>query len=267
MSKNTPRVKRIALIDIDTLLYATSSSAEMCVKGGGLDGEDQWLQTKTPAECYRTVVNALDAMVEAVHADDAIICLSDRNNFRYRLLPTYKGNRKETRRPPMLVRLREMLVERKPYTTLLVQGLEADDLCGITSGTLTAAGKKPIICSEDKDLRTIAGSLYQKGKLEEITPTDADNNWLYQTLVGDTTDGYKGCPKVGPVKALQVLASVEGKPLSVKWARVVDEFTLRGHSYEYALTQARVARILRSTDWDPKNKDIILWTPPQGPTA
>lgn len=262
MSKSTPRAKRVALIDSDTLLYATASVAEMCVKGGGLDGEDQWIPTMTPVQAYNQVVAGFDKIVEAVKADDAIICLSDRANFRYGILPSYKSNRKETRRPPMLVTLREMLQKHKPFPVLLVKGLEADDLCGICAGTIAASGKKPIVCSEDKDLKTIPGSLYQKGKLTEITPADADRNWLYQVLVGDSTDGYKGCPRVGPVGALKILAEIEGKPMADKWLRIVDEYLYRGASEESALTQARVARILRHTDWDPKNKDVILWQPP-----
>lgn len=269
MSKNTPsaRPKRVALIDADTILYATASVSEMCVKGGGLDGEDQWIPTMSNVQAYNQVVAGFDKLVEAVKADDAIICLSDRANFRYGILPTYKGNRVETRRPPMLVTLRTLLQKHKPFPVLLVKGLEADDLCGICSGTISAAGKKPIICSEDKDLKTIPGSLYQKGKLEEITPAQADHNWLYQTLVGDSTDGYKGCPNVGPVKALKILAEIEGKPWPDKWARIVDEYLFRGATEECALTQARVARILRHTDWDPINKDVILWHPPKLPKS
>lgn len=259
------RAKRVALIDSDTILYATASVAEMCVKGGGLDGEDQWIPTMSAVQAYNQVVAGFDKIVEAVKADDAIICLSDRANFRYGILPSYKSNRKETRRPPMLVHLRELLQKHKPFPVLLVKGLEADDLCGICAGTIAASGKKPIVCSEDKDLKTIPGSLYQKGKLVEITPADADRNWFYQVLVGDSTDGYKGCPNVGPVKALKILAEIEGKPLGERWARLVEEYLFRGASYDDCLTQARVARILRHTDWDAKNKDVILWQPPKLP--
>lgn len=274
MSKSSParanqspvgRAKRVALIDSDTILFATASVAEMCVKGGGLDGEDQWIPTMTLTQAYNQVVSGFDRIVEAVKADDAIICLSDRANFRYGILPSYKSNRKESRRPPMLAKLRDALQKHKPFPVLLVKGLEADDLCGICAGTISAAGKKPIVCSEDKDLKTIPGSLFQKGKLVDISPADADRNWFYQVLTGDSTDGYKGCPNVGPVKALKILAEIEGKSPTERWSRIVVEYLSRGASYDDALTQARVARILRSTDWDPNNKDVILWQPPTIP--
>ena len=32
---------------------------------------------------------------------------------------------------------------------------------------------------------------------------------------------------------------------------------------EEAITQARLARILRASDWDSENKKPILWQPPQ----
>jgi DNA polymerase-1 len=45
------------------------------------------------------------------------------------------------------------------------------------------------------------------------------------------------------------------------WSVVVSHFNAAGLSEQDALQQARVARILRASDYDFKNKKPILWTP------
>jgi DNA polymerase-1 len=62
---------------------------------------------------------------------------------------------------------------------------------------------------------------------------------MYQTLVGDTSDGYPGCPGIGPVKAEKVL----GMPPN--WQDVVGAYRAAKLTEADALVQARVARILR----------------------
>ena len=74
---------------------------------------------------------------------------------------------------------------------------------------------------------------------------------MYQTLVGDLTDGFGGCPTIGGVKASRVLA-VCPKDLPEMWDAVVAEYKRQKLDEEYALTQARLARILRASDWDNK---------------
>lgn len=259
--------KVVAVIDADGFLFAVACSGESCAKGQGEDGEDMYFATLTDEEAYYKVVEMFDEIKDKVGADSALICLSDRKCFRYGILPSYKGNRKETRRPPLLAVLKEMISERKPFPVINVKGLEADDVCGITAGTLRAAGKDPIICSPDKDLRTIPGKLYAcrpDSVVEEITEEMADRYHLLQTLMGDTTDGYTGCPKVGAVRANKVLDECDegGYTPAKRWQAVLFQFTQRGFDEEYALTQARVARILRASDWDAEAKVPILWVPP-----
>lgn len=257
--------RRVALIDADTVIFATAASAEWRAKGQDDDGSDLWLQRKTDEECYAHVVRRFEEIMVAVDAETAIICLSDRDNFRYRVLPTYKHNRHGSRRPPMLKTLRDMLQERKPFPVLFVESLEADDVCGISAGALTHGDQETVICSPDKDLRTIPGLLYAcrlDSKVERITEEEADEFHLYQALIGDTTDCYTGCPKVGPVKAKAILEECKGMTPAARWARIVEEFQQRGFDAEYALTQARVARILRFEDWNADTKEVRLWDPP-----
>ena len=92
-----------------------------------------------------------------------------------------------------------------------------------------------------------------------VSETEADWWHMYQTLCGDTTDGYAGLPGCGPKKAEKVIGTVD-EP-APDWAAVAAAFTAKSLSEEDALVQARVARICRASDYDFKNKEVILWTP------
>lgn len=266
MSKRRPR---IALIDADSILYAVACMSEVRAKGQGDDGQDLYFQVKDEEECYRQVVDRIEDLMEATSAQEALICLTTSKCFRYDLLPTYKAHRTASHRPEMLSSLQQMVQSRRPYGVLAVRGLEADDVCGISTGHLQTAGlKEPVICSIDKDLLSVPGLTYSTKKaglgVHEVSGKDADRAHLYQTLVGDVTDNYTGCPGVGPKKATAILDACEGASLGEQWRWVLEAFNKRGHLGSYALTQARVARILRSTDWDASRKQVLLWEPPTG---
>lgn len=254
---------RIAIIDADSVLYAEALSAEAQDFASG-----EYIQIKTVDQTYKDVVKRLENLVEAVGAQDAIVCISPTGvaQFRSHLLPSYKQNRNEYRRPAVLKALQGLLMERRPFGCLAVRGLEADDICGISSTKLQAVGlREPVVVSIDKDLRSVPGLLYSWRNREagviEITAAEADRAHLYQTLVGDTVDNYTGLPGCGPVKANLLLDELADCAPWSKWAHIVQRFKNRGFSAEYALTQARVARILRVDDWDDKLKEVRLWTP------
>jgi hypothetical protein len=132
---------RIALIDADSVLYAVAVGAEASMIGE--DGEKEYFPLKDGEELYSEVVKQLETLVQAVDAEDAIVCLTaTKSCYRYDLLPTYKGNRQELRRPAFLRALQYAVMERKPFRTMAVRGLEADDICGISQGSLQAANHR-----------------------------------------------------------------------------------------------------------------------------
>jgi DNA polymerase-1 len=84
------------------------------------------------------------------------------------------------------------------------------------------------------------------------------------------TDGYAGCPGIGPVKAEQLLnvretmpAGTDPHPQLRRWAAVVEAFKKAKLTEADALLQARLARILRCTEWDFDNSTVKLWEPPR----
>jgi DNA polymerase-1 len=251
--------KVTALVDADGILYAAALKGETLCDG-------KQLALVPPSKVYQDAVDRLEQQIKAAEADDCFVCLSDRRTFRQDLLPTYKGNRKASPRPLALDALRAKFVDDSPYRTLLIRDLEADDVCAISSGRLRAAGAACIIVSPDKDLLQIPGALCtptQDGKFHTkvITQAFADDWHIFQTLAGDVADNYKGCPGWGAMKAGDLLDqfNMAGLSLRDRWEEVVIRFEQAGLTADDCLTQARVSRILRATDWDDEAKVPILF--------
>ena len=232
------------IVDGDILLYQVSSAVEEPIHWGN----DWWSLTADARLAQQMIEKELDEWTQALGATSVLIALSAKTNWRHDVLDTYKSNRKGKRKPVIYVPLREHLQEE--YTTACFENLEADDVMGILQTQDT------IIVSDDKDMKTIPGALYRPMAQErlDISPEEADRNHLLQSLTGDATDGYAGCPRVGPVTAERILE--EGT-----WDEVVGAYEKAGLSEEVALTQARVARILRTDEWNPITEEVTLWNP------
>ena len=137
------------------------------------------------------------------------------------------------------------------YNTIIYRRLEADDVLGI----LGTSNPDTIIWSEDKDLLTIPARHWLNGEVVTITEAEANYNFFFQTLVGDNTDNYSGCPTVGPKTANKLLS------FGCRWDTVVDAFKAKGLSEEVALENARLARILRDGEYNTDTGEVILWQP------
>lgn len=247
------------LLDSDIVAYQFASAAQQSYNFGDT-GVCQHVNE------FDAVVPLVDQwikdLMEKLHADKLVVCLSvpTDEGFRIQILPTYKGNRAKVEKPVLLQQVKDYLAEE--YPSFIRPGLEADDVMGILSTHPKLHPGTKIIVSEDKDMQTIPGLLFNprkhKSKPVCISEEQADYYHLYQTLTGDTTDGYKGCPGIGPVKAEAILRSaLPGE----EWEAVVSTFESKGLTEEDALVQARVARICRYEDYDFKNKEVKLWTP------
>ena len=219
-------------------------------------------------------VNELDAVVpqvdqwikdlmEKLHADELVVCLSvpTSEGFRIKVLPSYKGNRAKVEKPVLLQLIKDYLAEE--YPSFIRPELEADDVMGILSTHPKFIKGTKVIVSEDKDMQTIPGLLFNprkhKSKPVRISEEFADRYHMHQALIGDTTDGYKGCPGIGPIKATNILNESGGD----YWSSVVATYESKGLTKEDAMVQARVARICRADDYDFSNKRVKLWNPPK----
>ncbi len=72
----------------------------------------------------------LDGILLDTGATEFTIWLSDRaeNNFRYKIYPEYKANRKDLPRPRHLEALKEYLITK--WSARIALGMEADDALG-----------------------------------------------------------------------------------------------------------------------------------------
>jgi len=248
------------LIDGDVLLYRFGHRGQDKADFG----EGVVCEWTTP-ETARTEVDVfIRQLVKTCDCNKTFICLSGPSNqiFRYDILPTYKHNRQGAEKPYLFYELKEHLEEHWPIVRKPV--LEADDSMGILS---TKKPGKYVIASIDKDLVQIPGYHYNWSKDDKpkwINEREADKCFYKQILSGDPVDGFSGVPQIGAKRAEKIVNQLfmDGDPtVEEMWATIMSHHQKKGLSEDYALTQARMARILRYEDWDSEKQKPILWTP------
>ena len=168
--------EKTALIDADSLLYYEMGKSTLEEAIEGLDIR-------------------IHQIINFVGANNYAGFLTLSKCFRYDVAKTkpYKYNRRGgAPKPPIFYALKEYIQQQWGFYG--VTGLEADDLVAIYQT------KDTVICSPDKDvLKQLAGSHFNYGKMEYIQTSESEayNFLLIQTLMGDSTDGIPGIPKVG----------------------------------------------------------------------
>jgi DNA polymerase-1 len=271
------------LIDADILAYKWSAAGQQVFNWP--DGTVT-ITHDDPEEVAGRMDTEVASQVELLKATKVIICLTDKINFRHSVLPSYKGNRKDLAKPVLLADMKQYLADN--YETYKRPGLEADDVMGIlaTHPGLWELGKR-IIVSIDKDMRQIPGWLFNPDKDHKaklITKEEGDKWHMVQTLAGDPTDGYTGCPGAGYGIADEMLTEslrftpyqhefTRGKrkgetetrwsvePAAGPWETVVSIYAKHGLTEEDALVQARVAKICQYENYNLHSQEVILWTP------
>ncbi len=283
--------KRTLLIDGDVVAYQCAASCETALEWE----PGHWTWNVNFDEVTARVEGTVMDIMEKLEGDKHVLCLTDpKHNFRLDVLPTYKTHRKTVKKPLVLLAVKEWMIEN--MDAKVAPGLEGDDLMGILATRQSKA--EQIIVSIDKDMKTIPGK-YVRTKAQfnedgvemvgawditEVSAFEANCYWLKQTLSGDVTDGYGGCPGIGTTIADKIidnglkkvpyehtLKSGPNKGNTViryreeecddLWEVVVSHFEAAGLGVEEALRQAQVARILRASDYNFKTKEPILWTP------
>jgi DNA polymerase-1 len=248
------------LVDADIVAYEYSSTGEVKVDWDG-DGEVEQYAVD-PKVLESRIDGTLARLTQTIKANELIICLTDTVNFRTSVLPSYKMNRKGMMKPLHLAYAKEYMATN--YRTYIKPTLEADDVMGILATHPTLIKGKKIICSSDKDMKTIPAWLHNPNKHPKPRLVPALEAMLFhmeQTLTGDPTDGYTGCVGIGKVKALRALQGC--KTYAEAWLQVWTLYESKGLTKEDALVQARVARICQWQDYDYKNNEVILWKEPQ----
>ena len=249
-------VSRTGLLDSDIIAFRVAARFET-VTAFGKDVQ--------PLEDAKIdIVAYIDELKATLKLDHVIVCLSCReHNFRNDVLPSYKHNRNQDddARPDHLTALKAFLTEN--YETYLRYSLEADDVMGILQTHPTLIKGETLIVSEDKDMRTVPGLVYAPHRPEvgimDITPLEAAQFHMWQTICGDTTDGYKGAVGVGKSSMYaQAVLEEDGDEL---WDTVCQAYGSVGLTEWDAIVQARCAKILTNDCYNFKDKEVVLWEP------
>ena len=176
------------LIDSDFLAYKASQACEVSIDFGN----DVIISQSQFSEVFRVFENELNKVTKAMMEDDFILYFSSTKNFRKEIYPDYKGHR--MKRKPLGYR-RLINHCRTNYKYCIRQNLEADDAIGIDATMFN--NPENIVVSPDKDMKQIPSVLWNMtDDVVEITVEDGDKWHLIQTLSGDPTDGYSGCPGI-----------------------------------------------------------------------
>lgn len=254
------------LIDGDIEIYRAACVNQEAIHWG--IGQESLDANPRGAEDY--LVSALRTYREVLGTGRMIVCFTSKDNWRKKLWPGYKANRKD-RTPPVLLEHCRTFLEKKEETACW-PGLEADDVMGL----LSAEMKDTIIVSADKDMRCVPGRLYNPRRPDDGIVWGDDvtaHQWhMRQTLTGDSTDGYKGCPGVGQKKADALIQEIfhEVDPIrnysswrNRLWKAVVNTYRSKGLKAKDAILQARLSYILhRANEYDRKTGVVLPWTPP-----
>ncbi len=258
---------RTVLIDGDTLVYEAASSHEFETQWDW----DLWTLHAHLEPAITQLDAALTEIADKLKASRVIVALSDDARWRPGVLDTYKAKRSKTRKPITYRALREYLHETREV--FQISTLEGDDVLGILATHPSLVEGDKVIVSIDKDLLTIPALNvnYKRAREKDdwiplaVSEAQADYNHLMQTLTGDVTDNYAGCPGVGPVGASKLLQPHwAGRNFDVvaAWKTVVAAFVKAGVGRHAALQNARVARICRYGDYNYQKTEVILWEPP-----
>jgi len=269
------------LIDADVLRYQLAFSNTTAIDWNG-DGNK--VEAVQPERAKAKLEDYIGDLMEKFGARDYILALScKQGNFRKEFYPAYKDNRNAKPKPALWSVLDDFVYDAFADKIVEIPWLEGDDVLGLlaTHPNPARAPGSRIVVSIDKDMQTLPGiRLYAPNRpdlgVRWIDMHDADLFWMKQVLTGDAVDNYPGFPGIGHVKADGILmpiheqfreSSVE-QHLQALWSAVVETYTTRlprgGQApltVEDALIQARLARIVRHGDYDPKLRRVRLWTP------
>lgn len=249
------------LIDADYTVFSVAAACQVKIPW-----DDDIITTHIDLdEARRVLSSSISAARDTADMDDAhiILCFScpTRHYFRHDIDASYKSNRKAHAAPLGLRDLREWACSE--YDSRWKPNLEADDVIGIMATDPRILKGNVVVCSADKDLHQVPGlhinPMHPDDGLYTVLPSEATRQFYMQVLTGDATDGYPGCPGVGPVKAARIL---DGVPAwDAAWPHVVAAYQKAGLTADDALRQARLAKILLADDYNHTTSEPILWEP------
>lgn len=200
-----------------------------------------------------------------INPDKVAHCFTHKSAWRRRIYPNYKASRKDKPKPIGYGAARTELMQLP--NSFCFNEIEADDLLSIFA-RIPGNACQTIVASGDKDLDQVPGwHVWLDKEPWHVTDEDAERFTYQQYLSGDSTDGIPGCKGVGATTAPRLVKDFDLKDPVGCWEAVVRTYQKKGEmdyaqAHEYALTQARLVRVLRYGEYDFNNFAVKPWTPP-----
>lgn len=156
----------------------------------------------------RQLVRVMEKLdTDGYQYDKLELFLTGKGNFRNDIatIRPYKGNRVHMEKPVHYGAIRRYLQNR--WGAIVINDWEADDEVAMQSHRHGYDPAEVMIVSQDKDLRTVPGLLYnyRRNTYELITKQQALVNFYRQILTGDLTDNIPGVYRVGEAAAARLI--------------------------------------------------------------
>jgi 5'-3' exonuclease len=190
--------QRVLLIDADSIMYTSTYFPEDSL----LEFPTEEEQLEEAKYRTRTKLQEIQLNVEEwYNIVQTYIFIGGKGNFRYKIFPEYKANRKDTIKSPLLPFIREYMIEE--LKAIESHGGEADDY--IIDGISECSGNC-VVSSIDKDvlyhspnipLYDYRGYNDVLGEFKSISTKQSRLARATQLVTGDSTDGVPGAKKVG----------------------------------------------------------------------
>lgn len=242
-------MKKTLIVDGDIILFQIGRVTEDITDFG-----DEVLESYDLEAAKRLINNELDNISKKTgfKRSEIVFAISSETNFRKKFFPTYKTNRKHIRKPLGLKDMRQYMLDNvDKYSTVMLEDLEADDVMGIYGTAPEDLVGDISIYSQDKDLFTIPTKQWCFKKNKFIKPDHLESTrFLYkQVLMGDAVDGYKGCPKIGKIKADRALKDCKDEIEMLKACHKLYFKAYKEFAIPKLLEQLGQARILHHADF------------------
>lgn len=183
-------------------------------------------QDGLPTNATRGVLNALGKLIKKYDPTHMAVAFDTKApTFRHELSDAYKAHR-----PPMDDDLRVQIpyihemIEKLGISLIKIDGFEADDIIGTLARNACKQGYPVVISTGDKDMAQLVNDCVIledsfKDKITDVAGVfdkfGVHNTQIadYLTLMGDSSDGIAGIPKVGAKTASKLLGeygNIEG---------------------------------------------------------
>lgn len=189
------------ILDIESYLIKACTVCKTLVELSNPDDKGVYVEALDIKKGKSYLNDIIDGFKEELDASNVLIVVGDSNNFRKKINPNYKHNRKS--KPVIYDMLFDWLT--KKYKVIFLEGLEADDTCRVIYEDDENFKGRKVIVSVDKDFYSVPCTFYRDNPADRrvvtVSKEDARVNLFVQVLMGDKTDGYEGCRNIGPVTA------------------------------------------------------------------